>query len=288
MLKNRLIFGTLMTVFLTGFVLLDARLDGSIGHAIQKGNVYGTGFVVLVALILIAAQFELSKLASKRNIRIFLPITIPVTILLASSWYIRQCLDIDFLTYFFMVSAFSFFGILLYQYFCCLTQGVIANCGSSLFSIVYLGILAAFITGIRVRFGPWHLLMVVFVVKTADIGAYAIGKLFGRHKFSPIISPGKTWEGMAGAVAAAVLTAILFSRTFVIMSIFKAFIFGLCFAFIGQMGDLAESLIKRDAEQKDSVEAGDIGIPGFGGVLDVIDSPLGAGVFAYLFFAYVG
>ncbi len=57
-------------------------------------------------------------------------------------------------------------------------------------------------------------------------------------------------------------------------------VFGFCFAFIGQLGDLAESMIKRDAEQKDS--AGHV--PGFGGILDVIDSPLAAGMFGYLFF----
>jgi hypothetical protein len=96
MLKHRLIFGTLMTVFLTAVVLLDGRLDGSIGGAAQVGNVYGTGFVIIVALILAAAQIELSKLAAKKNIRILLPVTIPVTILLASSWYLGQCFNIAF------------------------------------------------------------------------------------------------------------------------------------------------------------------------------------------------
>ncbi|MHC4636068.1 MAG: phosphatidate cytidylyltransferase [Planctomycetota bacterium] len=114
----------------------------------------------------------------------------------------------------------------------------------------------------------------------ADIGAYTLGKLFGKHKFSPRISPGKTWEGMGGAALTAIIVALTFSLVSGIMSWLPAVLFGFCFAFVGQLGDLAESMIKRDAEQKDSAS----NVPGFGGILDVIDSPLVSAVFAYLFF----
>ncbi|MHC4073772.1 MAG: phosphatidate cytidylyltransferase, partial [Planctomycetota bacterium] len=126
----------------------------------------------------------------------------------------------------------------------------------------------------------WHLLMFVFVVKSADVGAYAIGTLFGKHKFSPKISPAKSWEGMGGAIATASLVAVGFALSCDIMAWWLAIIFGPCLAFIGQIGDLAESMIKRDAEQKDSASK----VPGFGGILDIIDSPLVAAPFAYLFF----
>ena len=124
--------------------------------------------------------------------------------------------------------------------------------------------------------------MYVFVVKSADIGAYSIGTLFGKRKFSPKISPGKTWEGMVGAVVSGVIVAIGFALICDIMPWWPAAIFGLGFAFIGQMGDLAESMMKRDAEQKDSANK----VPGFGGVLDIVDSPLAAAPFAYLFFIW--
>ena len=124
--------------------------------------------------------------------------------------------------------------------------------------------------------------MFAYVVKSADIGAYSIGTLFGKHKFSPKISPGKTWEGMGGAVAAAIIVAIGFALICDIMLWWPAAIFGLGFAFIGQLGDLAESMIKRDAEQKDAANK----VPGFGGILDIVDSPLLAGPFAYLFFMF--
>jgi phosphatidate cytidylyltransferase len=89
---------------------------------------------------------------------------------------------------------------------------------------------------------------------------------------------------MAGAVIFGVLIALLFGRVFGIMNWKSAAVFGICFAFIGQYGDLAESLIKRDTGQKDSSSS----VPGFGGMLDVIDSPLAAAPFAYLFFRLSG
>ena len=87
---------------------------------------------------------------------------------------------------------------------------------------------------------------------------------------------------MAGAVAVAIIVAVSFAASSDIITICSAVIFGFCFAFIGQLGDLAESMIKRDAQKKDSAN----NVPGFGGVLDIIDSPLVAACLAYLFFMY--
>jgi phosphatidate cytidylyltransferase len=286
MLKNRLIFGFLMTVFFTGVVIVDSWLDGSLSRGAIEKSVAGrqaTGLFILVSLIIIAAQFELAKLAERKNLLVLLPVTIPASIMLAGSWYWSQGLDVPLSKYILILLAFSFFAFLLYQYARYGLSSVMANCGISLFSIIYLGLLCSFIIGIRIEFGIWPLLMYVFVVKSADIGAYTIGTLMGRHKFSPVISPGKTWEGMAGAVFCAVIVAFVFSGFFSIMSWKAAAVFGICFAFIGQLGDLVESLIKRDATEKDSANT----VPGFGGVLDIVDSPLVAGVCAYLFFGFV-
>jgi len=146
----------------------------------------------------------------------------------------------------------------------------------------YLGLLSSFPLAMRIEFGLWPMLMFVFVIKSSDIGAYAIGTLYGKRKFSPKISPGKTWEGMGGACAAAVIVAVGFAVGCGIMAWWMAVGFGLCFAFLGQMGDLAESMMKRDAERKDSANK----VPGFGGVLDIIDSILVAAPFGYLFFMW--
>jgi phosphatidate cytidylyltransferase len=258
-------------------------MDGSLtASAADDKAVQGTILCILIAVLIIPAQLELSKLAAAKNLKIFIPISTFASILFATSWYWLQLIEVQPQVYLFFLSAFSLLGLLLYQYFRYGTSGVIANCGANYFSIIYLGLLSAFVLAVRIDFGLWPLLMFVFTVKSADIGAYAVGTLFGRHKFSSKISPGKTWEGMAAAVGSAMIVAILFAASCGIMNCWSAAIFGFCFAFIGEVGDLAESMIKRDAEQKDSANK----VPGFGGILDIVDSLLVAAPFAYLFFMF--
>jgi phosphatidate cytidylyltransferase len=123
--------------------------------------------------------------------------------------------------------------------------------------------------------------MFVFVIKSSDIGAYTFGRLFGRHKLAPRVSPGKTWEGLGGAVVFAAVVSLAFALIFGIMRVWIAPVFGATMAVVGQLSDLSESMLKRDAQQKDSSNR----VPGFGGILDVIDSPLFAAPCAYLFLA---
>ena len=145
--------------------------------------------------------------------------------------------------------------------------------------MLYLGLLGAFVLGIRIDGGPWAILTFIFVVKCSDIGAYTFGKLFGRHKLSPRVSPKKTWEGLAGAIVVAAAVSVVFAAIVGIMRLWLAPIFGVCMAVIGQWSDLAESMLKRDAQQKYSSNR----VPGFGGILDVVDSLLFAAPAAYVF-----
>ena len=291
MVKSRLFFGILMTAFFAALMILDGWMDGSaFGGEFRIFPVQGTLLCILIALLVVPATLELSKLAELKGLKLFAPVSIIGSILFATSWYWLQFVVRDsslvhrpstiVLPF---LAVFVLLAILLYQYIYYGTSSVLANCGANCFSICYLGVLIGFVLGIRIDFGLWHTLMFVFVVKFADIGAYVIGTLFGRHRFSPIISPSKTWEGMGGAIAAAVLVAIVFAVSCDIMVLWLAVIFGVCFAFIGQMGDLVESMLKRDSAQKDSANR----VPGFGGILDIIDSPLLAAPFAYLFFMCV-
>ncbi|MBN2019213.1 MAG: phosphatidate cytidylyltransferase [Sedimentisphaerales bacterium] len=263
MLRYRLIFGTLMTLAFVAIVLLDKS---------------GLLLIGLVALLEIAGLFELSKLASSKNIKILLPVSIPASILLSTSPYWLERFSL-----FLFLLAFSVMMCFLYHRVRYGISGVLANCGGACFSIIYLGLLACFVPAVRIEFGPWRLLTLIFVVKCSDIGAYTFGRLFGKHKFSPVISPNKTWEGMAGAVVFAVLIAVAFVVFCDIMSWWLGVVFGVVFAFLGQLGDLAESMLKRDAEKKDASN----NVPGFGGILDVVDSILIAAPFGYLFFLLV-
>ncbi len=281
MLKYRLLYGTLMTALFTAIVIFDGWVDGNIPSSVSSDKpVQGTLLYILIALIIIPSQLELAKLAAAKNLKIFTPVSIIASVLFAGTWYWQQFIEMRPVIYLLFLSASSLAALFLCQYLRYGTSGVIANCGAGYFSIIYIGLFCAFVLGIRIDFGVWVLLMFIFVVKFADIGAYTIGVLFGKHKFSPKISPGKTWEGMFGAVTAAVIVSFLFVACCDIMGWLPAVIFGIFIAFTGQLGDLVESMMKRDAETKDSSNK----VPGFGGILDIIDSPLFAAPFAYLFF----
>lgn len=283
MLKYRLLFGTLMTVFFTAVVLLDGWLDGSITPSpTDDKSIQCTLFSILVAAIVVLALFELAALAAANGFNIFKLFGAVTTVALTTASYWAQVFILPYYLLLSFVCLFTLLALLPYQYARFGIPKALANCSVNYFCICYLGLLASFAVAVRTQIGLWQLLMFVYVVKVADIGAYTAGSLWGRRKFSPRISPGKTWEGMAGAVGSAVAVAILFAAIFGIMHWLMAALFGVAFAFIGQLGDLAESLIKRDAQQKDA----STNVPGFGGILDIIDSPLVAAPFAYLFFKF--
>ena len=283
MLKYRLIFGTLIGAVFVGLVIFDAWLDGSLFASVAEKAIQGSILCAIVALLSIPTQIEMTGLLGRTGVKIFKPVVFACSILLATSWYWRQFVSDPLrfhLYYVLLVTAFSLLLIFIFQARCFGNLHVMANCAGNFFAIFYLGFLSSFVLGMRIEFGVWVLLMFITVVKCSDIGAYTLGKLFGKHKFAPHISPGKTWEGMFGAVLFASAVALAFSFTCVDIEWPLALLFGVLFAFAGQCGDLAESMLKRDAEQKDSSDK----VPGFGGVMDIIDSPLATAPLAYLFF----
>src|SRR5262249_4644337 len=142
--------------------------------------------------------------------------------------------------------------------------------------------------------GPWHgtipLLALVATAKGADTGAYTFGRILGRHKLWPRLSPKKTVEGALGGMFVGVLASVLvfgFARWVVpsrAPSWSDAIGFGLLVGAAAQLGDLMESMIKRDCARKDASAT----LPGFGGVLDVLDSLLFAGPVAYGYWIWLG
>jgi phosphatidate cytidylyltransferase len=174
---------------------------------------------------------------------------------------------------------------------------VIAALG--IFTLVYVGLLVGFMAQLRLfgqqsesgaARGDWGLLALVstlVVVKFADVGAYAIGRTFGRTKLTPKLSPGKTWEGAVGGVATACVASWMFFRFagpwfvgvgYAPPPLWASLAYGLVLALAGMTGDLAESLLKRDMERKDS----STWLPGLGGVLDIVDAVLVAAPVSYL------
>jgi phosphatidate cytidylyltransferase len=193
-------------------------------------------------------------------------------------------------------------------------QGALRDMGATFLLVFYLGFLGSF--GLLLRCGrdipaqegAWLLLIVILVTKASDIGAYFAGTALGRHKLIPSISPGKTVEGaiggllgsagLASLIAAApawmapvgpdqpwLLLAQDATRSFTITHdaadiapLWRAFLLGLAVSAAGQIGDLVESCLKRDGGLKDSGSL----IPTYGGVLDLIDSPIYAIPVAWL------
>ncbi len=167
--------------------------------------------------------------------------------------------------------------------------GVMVNVALAIFGVAYIGLLLSFTIQLRLLGGPqdgiFALSALVTVVKLGDTGAYTTGRLFGRHKMTPVLSPGKTWEGAAGGLVSAVLGAWIVMRLLPGMlghtlsqASWSWLSFGLVVGIAGILGDLAESLFKRDVGRKDS----STWMPGFGGILDVLDSILFAAPVAYL------
>ena len=122
--------------------------------------------------------------------------------------------------------------------------------------------------------GQYYVLYCVVVTKFSDMGAYVVGSLCGKHLLIPHISPKKTWEGFFGAIAFAILgsygTLWLSGDRLPALNDLHAGILGILLGFAAIIGDLAESIIKRSTETKDSGQM----LPGIGGVLDLIDSLL--------------
>jgi phosphatidate cytidylyltransferase len=148
----------------------------------------------------------------------------------------------------------------------------------------YLGLLPSFLAQMRwlgPQSGALALALAIFVPKMCDTGAYFTGRLLGKHPMAPVLSPKKTWEGAAGGIGLAIVTAVvidLFGP--VLPGVLAAIGFGITVGAAGMLGDLAESLIKRDCQKKDASQI----MPGFGGVLDVVDSIVFAAPVAYWWF----
>ncbi len=162
----------------------------------------------------------------------------------------------------------------------------ISNLSGSILSLAYVGLLFSFVVAMP---GLIALLSLIAVVKMGDTGAYTIGRLIGRRKMTPKLSPGKTWEGAGGAVLFSIIgswaifrfLAPVLNPSATPLEPWRWISYGIIVGVAGLLGDLAESLLKRDAGRKDSSRW----MPGFGGVLDLLDSILFAAPAAYLCWA---
>jgi phosphatidate cytidylyltransferase len=153
----------------------------------------------------------------------------------------------------------------------------------TLSGILYLGWLGAYLISLRnLPDGMWWILLVLPAVWLSDSGAYFIGRAIGKRKFSPRLSPKKTWEGYFGGVVFGTTGGVLLAYVLNllepgVMTLLHGGLMGLILALVTPLGDLGESMVKRQFGIKDSSNL----IPGHGGVFDRIDSWLWAGVIGF-------
>lgn len=161
---------------------------------------------------------------------------------------------------------------------------------TTLFGLMYVPWLLNFIQ--KINFfpgveGTWYVLYFILVTKCSDVGAYAVGSLIGRHKMIPRVSPGKTWEGFGGALVVSTAASLAFSHFagahLLGMKPVHAIVLGLVLSGAAVVGDLIESIFKREAGVKDSGGF----FPGIGGILDLLDSLLFNAPLMYLYLRHV-
>lgn len=295
-LRNRLTYGPIMFAALLLLLFLDHWIQIKTVHwnAYRERGIAGVGILALLMFILPFATVELATLFAAERVKPFRFISATGSGLLVIHAFATQfpkfqniaASTLAFIIVFVMLAA------ALARASQRVTHDAIVQMAGTVLATMYLGGLAWFLVALRVK-GAQHvvgstllILMILLCVKFTDIGAYFGGRALGRRKLIPWLSPGKTWEGLffglitAGVVGAA-MSPLINARNGYSLWWWKGAIFGVIIGGIGQLGDLLESLMKRDADVKDSGKL----VPGFGGVLDIIDSPLLAAPFAYLLFS---
>ncbi len=311
-LRHRLTFGPIMIVVTIVVLWLDEIVDGiptpswlrpdeiaegaATSHwLLARGIPFhetlprGTVLFVVLAAIGIAAASELARILRKNGVSASTRITCGASLtgLMVSSLVPANAQGVTSTAIVSSCAAVVLLASLVFYSRGKSVEGVVAATGGALLSFVYLGLLLGFMLVIRREHSPWVLLWILFVTKSCDIGAYFTGRSIGRHKLIPWLSPGKTWEGLAGGVLTSaalgalglwiLTTKVLKGPDAFTASIAAGAFAGFLFGIVGQAGDLIASLFKRDAGLKDAGNS----LPGFGGVLDVVDSPILVAPVAY-------
>jgi phosphatidate cytidylyltransferase len=166
-------------------------------------------------------------------------------------------------------------------------KGSLADWAWAIAGILYVGWLLGYLVELRgMADGRGWLFLALFATFGSDTAAFFAGRALGRHRLAPHISPGKTWEGAVAGLAGAVIVSLLFTLPTPLrlpLGYGQAVLLGVLVSVFGQIGDLAESLLKRHTGVK---ESGNM-MPGHGGVLDRMDSVIFAGIVVYLYYIFV-
>lgn len=242
-------------------------------------------FLLFVLGISLISYYEFSLMLKKKSSIVNLFIGLPAVFLLILNQY---SLFIDFEILFMIIVV----SLLIYELFSN-SGSAINNLGATLLGLMYIGLFGSSLLGIREIFtfngenyyqGGLLIISVLASIWICDSAAFFAGTAFGKHKLYPRVSPKKSWEGAIFGFIFAILTMVL--AKILVLDFLRwpdIAIIGLIVGVIGQIGDLVESLIKRDAGVKDSSPL----IPGHGGVFDRFDSLLFTSPVIYIYLLYI-
>lgn len=232
-------------------------------------------FGILVAVFIAIGLYEFFAMVKKKGIAIYkysgiiIGIIVPITVFL--KWELIGNWELLFI----VTSCLVIFAL---QFTRRDNSQAIVDVSVTMLGLIYISWLLSFL--IRLRFeGIGLVAFLLLVTKMGDIGAYFLGTNFGKHMLIPRISPKKSIEGTVGGLMISVVTALVAGRFLLRVSSGHLLILGVALGTLAQIGDLSESLIKRDCQVKDSGKL----LPGFGGVLDLLDSLLFTSPFFYFY-----
>lgn len=170
--------------------------------------------------------------------------------------------------------------VLIYSFLLNLERGDFTDAALTVMGVLYFPLISFLILLHRFERGAYLVTLVLALSWINDGAAYLIGSTWGRRKLAPLISPNKTVEGAAGALAVTILFSLVLGPFVGLVSVGMRVLYGLAISVLAQLGDLAESFMKRKFELKDSGNT----FPGHGGLLDRCDSVVFNAVFSYWFF----
>lgn len=229
-------------------------------------------FAIVTTVLVGLGLYEFFNMIAKKNILVYRYFGIITGCLITITTYFqyKPTEEIEFM----LITA-TCLAVFLLQFTRRQTEHAVAGIATTIFGIFYIGWFFSFMVKLRIAppLGLDGRLLVVYlllVTKSGDIAAYFIGTAFGKHQLIPRISPKKSIEGTVGGMIMSLVMAVALRGLLPIVSIGHIFAIGLILSCISQIGDLSESLIKRDCKVKDSGSL----FPGLGGILDLIDSLL--------------
>lgn len=233
-------------------------------------------FAILVAFAIMLAVRELSKslvVGLSDRMSILLQILAPAIVVAAAVWGIEGLLAT------FVASAFLVLTVRLLDG----QEAYVHQVTRSIFTLVYAPLLAGFAVLLSTQTdGAWKVLAFILLTAATDFGGYVAGALFGKHPMAPKISPKKSWEGFAGALVLQVVVGIALWVYIFDQPWWEGAIVGILLMLTATIGDLVESMIKRDLGIKDMGSL----LPGHGGVMDRLDSLVINAFVAWLLFGF--